>query len=128
MIKLGTGPLGHATYQISNLYAIQFQRKLILKFPFFVNIFKIVIPRTAPVFTTGHHMKKLDGCPIEDATSKIPNLLLLEKKIFKDFAIFFSFCCHGNHSKGWNSILLTSLKELHPNNIPDKFHQDWPTS
>ena len=45
-----------------------------------------------------------------------------KKKLF-----FFSFCCHGNHSYGWNSILLTTLVELHPKNIPAKFHQDWPT-
>ena len=39
----------------------------------------------------------------------IPNikalcLLVSGKKIFKDFAIFFYFGCHGNQSYDWNSI------------------------
>ena len=37
---LSRGPLGHATYQISNLYAFQVQRKRILKFSFFVHVFQ----------------------------------------------------------------------------------------
>ena len=61
----------------------------------------------------------------------IPNnkalcLLVSEKKIFKDFAIFFPFGCHGNQTYGWNSISWTTLVQLHPSNIPAKFHQDWP--
>ena len=44
MNKLGTGPQGDAAYQISNLYAIQFQRRKILKMGFFVPMFKLVTP------------------------------------------------------------------------------------
>ena len=43
--KLGRGPQGDAAYQISKLYAIQFQRRRILKMNFFVPVFRIVSPR-----------------------------------------------------------------------------------
>ena len=42
--KLGRGPQGDATYQISNLYAIQFQKRKILKMGFFVPMFQFVTP------------------------------------------------------------------------------------
>ena len=51
MNKLGKGPQGDATYQISNLYAIQFQRKTILKMGFFVPMFQLVTPGVGLVLT-----------------------------------------------------------------------------
>ena len=54
MNKFGRGPQGDATYQISNLYAIQFQRRKILKMGFFVLMFQLVTPLgEGPVLTTG---------------------------------------------------------------------------
>ena len=52
--------------------------------------------------------------------------LLVSEKIFKYFAFFFLFCCHGTQSYGWNYILWTIFVEFHPRNIPAKFNQDWP--
>ena len=46
---------------------------------------------------------------------------------FQRFCYFLHFCCHGNQSYDWNSISGTTLVELHPRNIPAKFHQDWPS-
>ena len=51
MYKVGRGPQGDATYQISNLYAIQFQRKKNLKMGFFVPMFQLVIPGAGPVLS-----------------------------------------------------------------------------
>ena len=42
-------------------------------------------------------------------------------------ANFFHFGCHGNQSCDWNLIFRTTLVELHPRNIPAKFHQGWPS-
>ena len=53
MNKLGRGPQGDATYQISNLYAIQFQKRKILKMGFFVPMFQLVTPGAGPVLTPG---------------------------------------------------------------------------
>ena len=53
MKKLGRGPQGDATYKISNLYAIQFQRRRILKIGFFVAMFRFVTPGAGPVLTPG---------------------------------------------------------------------------
>ena len=50
MNNICRGPLGDASYQISELYDIQFQRRRILMFSFLVPIFPIVTPR--------HHLKK----------------------------------------------------------------------
>ena len=41
--KLGRGPLGDATYQISKLYTFYFQRRF-LKFSFFVPVFQTCDP------------------------------------------------------------------------------------
>ena len=46
---------------------------------------------------------------------------------FQRFCNFLPFGCHGNQTNGWNSISWTTLVELHPRNIPAKFHQDWPS-
>ena len=51
--QTGRGPQGDATYQISNLYAIQFQRKKNLKMGFFVPMFQLVTPGVGPVLTPG---------------------------------------------------------------------------
>ena len=53
MNKLGRGSLGDATYQISNLYAIQFQRRKILKMCFFVPMFQLMTPGEGPVLIPG---------------------------------------------------------------------------
>ena len=53
MNKLDRGPHGDATYQISNVYAIQFQRRKILKMGFFVPMFQLVTPGAGPVLTPG---------------------------------------------------------------------------
>ena len=52
MYKFGRGPQGDATYQISNLYAIQYQRRIILK------MFQLVTPWTGPVLTPGASYEK----------------------------------------------------------------------
>ena len=53
MKKLGRGPQGDATYQISKLYFFQFQRGRILKFAVFVSMFHIVTPGAGSVLTPG---------------------------------------------------------------------------
>ena len=56
MNKLGRGPQGDATLQISNLYAIQFQRKKKLKMGFYVPMFQLVTPKAGPVLTPGANL------------------------------------------------------------------------
>ena len=51
MDKLGRGPQEDATYQISNLYAIQYQRRKILNMGFFVPMLHLVTPVVGPVLT-----------------------------------------------------------------------------
>ena len=53
MNKLGGGPQGNATYKISNLYTIQFQRRKILEMGSFVPMFQLVTPGVGPVLTPG---------------------------------------------------------------------------
>ena len=48
--KLGRGPLGDSTYQISKLYGFQFQRRRILKISFIVPMFELVAPRGGTSF------------------------------------------------------------------------------
>ena len=57
--KHGKGPLGDDTYQISNFYAFHFQRR-ILKFSFFVPMFKFVHPHSGASFDPmGNHITNL---------------------------------------------------------------------
>ena len=58
MNKVGRGPQGDATYQISNLYAIMYQRKKNLKMGFFVPMFQLVTPGAEPVLTPGASYEK----------------------------------------------------------------------
>ena len=51
--QLGRGPQGDATYQILNLYTIQYQRRKILNMSFFVPMFQLVTPGAGPVLTPG---------------------------------------------------------------------------
>ena len=52
--NLGTSPLGDASYQISNLCTFLFQRRRILKFSFFVPMFRTCdSPGAGPVLTPG---------------------------------------------------------------------------
>ena len=53
MNKFGRGPQRDVTYQISNLYAIQFQGRKILMMGFFVPMFQLVTPGAGPVLTLG---------------------------------------------------------------------------
>ena len=53
MNKLGRGQQGDDTYQVSNLYAIQFQRRKFLKMGFFVPMFQLMTPGEGPVLTRG---------------------------------------------------------------------------
>ena len=53
MNKLGRGPLGDATHQISKLKVFHFQRRKILKFVFFVPMLQLVTPRAEQVLTLG---------------------------------------------------------------------------
>ena len=53
MNKLCRGPQGDATYEISNLYAIQFQRKKKFKMGFLVPMFQLVTPKVGPVLNPG---------------------------------------------------------------------------
>ena len=50
----------------------------------------------------------------------------LRKEDFQRFCHFFPLVAMAT-SYGWNSISGTTLVELHPWNIPGKFHQDWPS-
>ena len=50
MNTLGRGPQGGAAYQISKLYAFQFQKRRILKMGFFVPIFQNVTPQIRASF------------------------------------------------------------------------------
>ena len=74
MDKLGRGPQGDGIYQISNLYAFQFQRRRILKFSFSVPMFQLVTPGRGQFWPLGHHMNKLGRGPLEDATYQISKL------------------------------------------------------
>ena len=75
MNKHGRGPKGDVTYQLSNLYAIRFQRRKILKMGFFVPMFQLVTPGAGPVLTSGaSYMNKLGRGPQEDAIYQVPKL------------------------------------------------------
>ena len=50
---LGRGPKGDATYQISKLYAFQFQRRIILKMILLIPMFSLVSHGAGQVLTTG---------------------------------------------------------------------------
>ena len=68
------GPKGYDTYQISNLYAIQFQRRKNLKICFFVPMFQLVTHGVGPVLTQGASYEQLGRDPQGDAiyqTSKL---------------------------------------------------------
>ena len=49
----GVRPVRDATYQILKLYAIQFQRRRILKFSFFVPVLKLMTPVAGTVLILG---------------------------------------------------------------------------
>ena len=51
--QFNRGPHGDAIYQISNLYAIQFQKRKILKIGFFVPMFQLVTPGMGQFLTPG---------------------------------------------------------------------------
>ena len=53
MNKIDKGLQGNAKYQISKLYAFQFQRRRILRLVFFVPMFQLVTPGVGPVLTPG---------------------------------------------------------------------------
>ena len=53
MKKLGRGPQGDAIYQISKLWAFQFQGRRILKFSCFFLMFQHATPGAGPVLITG---------------------------------------------------------------------------
>ena len=59
MKKLGWGPQGDATNQISNLYAIQFQKEKKLKMGFFVPMFQLVTPGAGSGLTPGASYEKI---------------------------------------------------------------------
>ena len=48
------------------------------------------------------------------------------QEYFQRFCNFFPFGCHGMAELWVEFNLLNNLVELHPRNIPAKFHQDWP--
>ena len=88
MNKLGRGPQGDATYQISNLYAIQYQRRKILKMSFFVPMFQLVTPGAGPVLTPGTsyeqtRLRSSRRCYIPNITAL--GLPVSEKKNFEIF-------------------------------------------
>ena len=74
MNELGKGSKGDAIYQISNLYAIQFQKRKILKMGFFVPMFQLVTPPGGASFDPRPHMKKLGRYPQGDAIYHISKL------------------------------------------------------
>ena len=66
MNKLGRDPQGDAAYQISKLYAFQFQRIKILKMGFIVPMFQL-LTRGGQLSPQGHHMNKIGRGPQGDA-------------------------------------------------------------
>ena len=72
--KLGRGPLGDATYQISKLFSFQFQRRRILKFPSLFLCSNLWPPGQGRFWLKGHHMNKLGRGPLEDAIYQISKL------------------------------------------------------
>ena len=75
MNNLGTSPLGDASYQISKLCTFSFQRRRILKFSFFVPMFRTCDPPGPGQFgPQGHHMNNLGRGPLGDATYQISKL------------------------------------------------------
>ena len=58
MNKLNKGLRGDATYQISKLYAVQFQRRRTLKFFFFVPMFQTCDPGRGPILAPGASNKQ----------------------------------------------------------------------
>ena len=89
MNKLGRGLQGDATYQISNLYAIQFHRKKILKMGFFVPMFQLVTPGVGPVLTPGASYEQT--WLRSSRRYYIPNIKALGLQVSgkKNFEIFF---------------------------------------
>ena len=74
------------TYQISNLYAFQFQRRRILKMGFLVPMFQLVTPGARPVLTPGTSYE--ETWYRSTRRSNIPNIKALslsvsEKKNFE---------------------------------------------
>ena len=61
-------------YQISNLYAIQYQRRKILKMGFFVPMFQLVTPEQGQFWPQGHHINKLGRGHQGDAIYQISQL------------------------------------------------------
>ena len=86
-------------------------------------------PGRGQFWPQGHHMNNLGRGPLGDATYQISKLyaFYIRRRSFSKILLFFHFGCHGNQSYDWNSISWTPLVELHPRNIPAKFHQDWPS-
>ena len=74
MNKLSRGPQGDATYQISNLYAIQFKRRKILKMGFFVPMFQLVTPGAGPVLNPGASYEQIGRGHQGDAIYQISKL------------------------------------------------------
>ena len=74
MNKHGKGPQGDATYQISNLCAIQFQRRKILKMGFFVPMFQLMTPLAGPALTAGASYEQFGRGPQKDAIYQISKL------------------------------------------------------
>ena len=67
--KLGRGPLGDATYQISRLWALWFQRRRFFfnVFPY-ISLWKQCDPGAGPFSAKGHNFNKLGRGPLGNAT------------------------------------------------------------
>ena len=141
MNKLGRGPQGDDVYQISKLYAFQFQRKRISKISYLPNIKALGLPVSenknfgifflssyvptcdppgqGKFWPLGHHMNKLGRGPLEYATYKISKLWRLQcgTKRFSKISFFTSIWNLRAHNIGQisttGSIIWSILVEGH---------------
>ena len=87
----GRVPQGDVTYQISSLYAFQFQIRRILKMDFFVAGFQLLTPGAGPVLTPGASYEQTwyrstKKCYIQNI--KALRLPVSEKKNYANFVLF----------------------------------------
>ena len=85
--KLGRGPLGHATYQISRFWTLWFQTRRCLCFPY-ISLYKNVTPGAGPFLVPGHKLNKLGRSPLDDATYQISRTQGFRQEDFFTFSLY----------------------------------------
>ena len=132
MNKLGRDPQEDATYKIWKLYAFQFQRKRIMKFSFFVPMFKLWPQGRYQFWSQGHHMNILGRGLQGDATYQISNLSLRlpvsEKRNLK-MGFFVpmgrgQFLPQGHHMNKFGRVHKEMLYTKHQSSRPSSFREE----